>query len=92
MVYSADSPRSLQIAHEVGGGWLGVPGGRVPQKFVIAEEGVFRDQEFGGHAQAPWGAQAVLIAQGGEVQITVAELVAKQPLHIRQDNPSPQDS
>jgi hypothetical protein len=46
------------------------------QEFVIAAEGVFGVVELGHGRQAPGGPQAVVIAQGGEVQLNAAELTA----------------
>jgi hypothetical protein len=45
---------------------------------------VFRDLKFRHGRQAPWGPQAVVIAQGGEVQLTATELTAQIALHTRQ--------
>ena len=42
---------------------------------------MFRDVELGHGRQAPWGPQAVVIAQGTEAQLTAAELSAQIPLH-----------
>jgi hypothetical protein len=46
------------------------------QEFVIAAEGVFGVVELGHGHQAPGGPQAVVIVQGGEVQLNAAELTA----------------
>jgi hypothetical protein len=45
---------------------------------------VFRDVELWHGHQAPWGPQAVVLAQVGEVQLTAAELSAQVPLHTGQ--------
>ena len=42
---------------------------------------MFRDVELRHGCQAPWGPQAVVIAQGAEGQLTAAELTAQIPLH-----------
>jgi hypothetical protein len=42
---------------------------------------VFGDVELGHGRQAPWGAQAVVITQGAEAELTAAELTAQIPLH-----------
>jgi hypothetical protein len=54
------------------------------QEFVIAAEGVFGDVELGHGGQAPGGPQAVVIAQGREVQLTAAELSPQIALHSGQ--------
>lgn len=45
---------------------------------------MFGDVELGHGRQAPGGPQAVVIAQGREVQLTAAELTAQIPLHTGQ--------
>ena len=45
---------------------------------------MFRDVELGHGRQAPWGPQAVVIAQGTEAQLIAAELTAQVPLHTRE--------
>lgn len=45
---------------------------------------MFGDVELGHGRQAPWGPQAVVITQGGEAQLTAAELTAEIPLHARE--------
>jgi hypothetical protein len=45
---------------------------------------VFRDLEFRHGREAPWGPQAVVIAQGAEAQLTATELTAQIPLHTWQ--------
>ena len=42
---------------------------------------MFRDVELGHGREAPWGPQAVVIAQGTEAQLTAAELTEQIPLH-----------
>jgi len=42
---------------------------------------VFRDVELGHGRQAPWGPQAVVIAQRAEADVALAELTAQIPLH-----------
>ena len=45
---------------------------------------MFRDVELGHGREAPWGPQAVVIAQGTEAQLTAAELTEQVPLHTRE--------
>ena len=45
---------------------------------------MFRDVELGHGRQAPWGPQAVVITQGAEADVAVAELSAQVPLHTGQ--------
>ena len=42
---------------------------------------MFGNVELGDGRQAPWGPQAVVIPQGGEVQLTAAQLTPQIPLH-----------
>lgn len=45
---------------------------------------MFGNVELGHGRQTPWGPQAVVIAQSGEVQLTTAELTSQVPLHTGQ--------
>jgi hypothetical protein len=45
---------------------------------------VFGDVELGHGHQAPWGPQAVVITQGAEADVAVAELTPQVPLHTGQ--------
>ena len=45
---------------------------------------MFRDVELWHGRQAPGGPQAVVIAQGGEVELTAAQLTPQIALHIGQ--------
>jgi hypothetical protein len=69
--------RQFQVLEQ---GWQsGFSAGRLggsTQEFVIAAEGVFRDLDFRHGAQAPWGPQALVIAQGAMTDLTAAELTA----------------
>ena len=45
---------------------------------------MFRDVDLWHGHQAPWGAQAVVIPQGAEAQLTAAQLTPQIPLHTGQ--------
>jgi hypothetical protein len=45
---------------------------------------VFRDLELWQGHQPPWGAQAVVLPQGAEAEVSAAELTAQVPLHTGQ--------
>ena len=45
---------------------------------------MFRDLEFGHGRQAPWGPQTVVITQGAEADVAVAELTAQIALYTDQ--------
>jgi hypothetical protein len=58
--------------------------GGFTQEFVIAAEGVFRNFELGHGRKPRWGPQAVVITQGAEADVAVAELSAQVALHTGQ--------